>query len=99
MMQREGFVSVIEATVVLDVVPKTVRTWGEAGNITEYRQAWLNLLPSHLAVAGNGMFDKAIKEPNPMPGFLGIQCPLVPSKFNPRIRFEDLCEVQSVMPV
>lgn len=37
MMQREGFVTVTEAAQLLDVAPNTVRAWGAAGKITEYR--------------------------------------------------------------
>lgn len=37
MLQREGFVTVKEAAVLLDVAPNTVRAWGAAGSITEYR--------------------------------------------------------------
>lgn len=37
MMQREGFVTVTEAAELLDVAPNTVRAWGAAGKITEYR--------------------------------------------------------------
>jgi hypothetical protein len=39
MMQREGFVTVTEAARLLDVAPNTVRAWGAAGSITEYRSA------------------------------------------------------------
>jgi excisionase family DNA binding protein len=37
MLQREGFVTVKEAAELLDVAPNTVRAWGAAGSITEYR--------------------------------------------------------------
>lgn len=37
MLEREGFVTVKEAARLLDVVPNTVRAWGAAGRITEYR--------------------------------------------------------------
>ena len=37
MMRREGFVGVKEAAQILDVSPNTVRAWGAAGKITEYR--------------------------------------------------------------
>jgi DNA (cytosine-5)-methyltransferase 1 len=37
MMQREGFITVTEAANLLDVAPNTVRAWGAAGKITEYR--------------------------------------------------------------
>ena len=37
MMRREGFVGVKEAAAILDVSPNTVRGWGAAGKITEYR--------------------------------------------------------------
>jgi DNA (cytosine-5)-methyltransferase 1 len=37
MLQREGFVTVKEAAQLLDVAPNTVRAWGAAGSITEYR--------------------------------------------------------------
>lgn len=37
MMRKEGFVSVKEAAELLDVAPNTVRAWGAAGKITEYR--------------------------------------------------------------
>ncbi len=37
MMRREGFVTVTEAAELLDVAPNTVRAWGAAGKITEYR--------------------------------------------------------------
>ena len=37
MLKREGFVTVKEAARLLDVVPNTVRAWGAAGRITEYR--------------------------------------------------------------
>lgn len=37
MMQNEGFVTVKEASRILDVAPNTIRAWGEAGKITEYR--------------------------------------------------------------
>ena len=37
MLRREGFMSVKEAAELLDVAPNTVRAWGAAGKITEYR--------------------------------------------------------------
>ena len=37
MLRREGFVSVKDAAELLGVVPNTVRSWGAAGKITEYR--------------------------------------------------------------
>lgn len=37
MMQNKGFVTVKEAARLLDVVPNTVRAWGAAGKIVEYR--------------------------------------------------------------
>ena len=37
MMESEGFVRVKEAAEILDVAPNTVRAWGAAGKITEYR--------------------------------------------------------------
>ncbi len=37
MMQREGFLRVKEAAELLDVAPNTVRAWGGAGKIPEYR--------------------------------------------------------------
>lgn len=37
MMQNNGFVTVKQASKILDVVPNTVRAWGAAGKITEYR--------------------------------------------------------------
>lgn len=37
MLEREGFVTVKEAAKLLDVAPNTVRAWGAAGSITEYR--------------------------------------------------------------
>ncbi len=37
MMESEGFVRVKEAAKILDVAPNTVRAWGAAGKITEYR--------------------------------------------------------------
>ena len=37
MLEREGFVTVKQAAELLDVAPNTVRAWGAAGNITEYR--------------------------------------------------------------
>ena len=37
MMQSEGFVTVKEAARILDVAPNTIRAWGAAGKITEYR--------------------------------------------------------------
>lgn len=37
MLQRKGFVTVKEAAELLDVAPNTVRAWGAAGSITEYR--------------------------------------------------------------
>jgi DNA (cytosine-5)-methyltransferase 1 len=37
MKEREGFVRVKEAAAILDVAPNTVRAWGAAGRIPEYR--------------------------------------------------------------
>lgn len=37
MMERNGFVTVKQASTILDVAPNTVRAWGAAGKITEYR--------------------------------------------------------------
>ena len=37
MMQNKGFATVKEAARLLDVVPNTVRAWGAAGKIAEYR--------------------------------------------------------------
>lgn len=37
MLEREGFISVKQAAELLDVAPNTVRAWGAAGSITEYR--------------------------------------------------------------
>jgi DNA-binding transcriptional MerR regulator len=37
MLEREGYVRVKEAAAILDVAPNTVRAWGAAGKITEYR--------------------------------------------------------------
>lgn len=37
MMRNEGFVTVKEAARILDVAPNTVRAWGAAGKICEYR--------------------------------------------------------------
>lgn len=37
MMEREDFVRVKEAATILDVAPNTVRAWGAAGKISEYR--------------------------------------------------------------
>lgn len=37
MMHREGFLRVKEAAELLGVSPNTVRSWGTAGKITEYR--------------------------------------------------------------
>jgi DNA (cytosine-5)-methyltransferase 1 len=37
MMEREGFLRVKEAARLLDVAPNTVRAWGAAGKIPEYR--------------------------------------------------------------
>ena len=37
MMRREGFLRVKEAAQLLGVSPNTVRSWGSAGKITEYR--------------------------------------------------------------
>ena len=37
MMQNEGFVTVKEAARILDVAPNTIRAWGEAGKIIQYR--------------------------------------------------------------
>jgi len=37
MLQREGYVRVKEAAEILDVAPNTVRAWGAAGKIGEYR--------------------------------------------------------------
>lgn len=37
MMRTEGYVRVKEAAEILGVSPNTVRAWGAAGKITEYR--------------------------------------------------------------
>jgi DNA (cytosine-5)-methyltransferase 1 len=37
MMRREGFLRVKEAAELLGVAPNTVRSWGEAGKIPQYR--------------------------------------------------------------
>ena len=37
MMEKQGFVRVKEAAEILDVAPNTVRAWGAAGKISEYR--------------------------------------------------------------
>jgi len=37
MFNREGYVRVKEAAEILDVAPNTVRAWGAAGKIAEYR--------------------------------------------------------------
>lgn len=37
MLQRDGYVQVKEAAEILDVAPNTVRAWGAAGKIAEYR--------------------------------------------------------------
>lgn len=37
MMRRDGFLRVKEAAELLGVSPNTVRSWGEAGKIPEYR--------------------------------------------------------------
>jgi DNA (cytosine-5)-methyltransferase 1 len=37
MMRREGYLRVKEAAELLGVAPNTVRSWGEAGKIPEYR--------------------------------------------------------------
>jgi DNA (cytosine-5)-methyltransferase 1 len=37
MLEREGYVRVKEAAAILDVAPNTVRAWGAAGKIAEYR--------------------------------------------------------------
>lgn len=37
MLERDGFVRVKEAAEILDVAPNTVRAWGVAGKIAEYR--------------------------------------------------------------
>ena len=37
MMKNAGFVSVKEAAGILDVAPNTIRAWGKAGKIPEYR--------------------------------------------------------------
>ena len=37
MMVRDGFVTVKEASNILDVAPNTIRAWGALGKITEYR--------------------------------------------------------------
>tara|TARA_R110002095_G_scaffold186914_1_gene164215 strand:- start:110 stop:352 length:243 start_codon:yes stop_codon:yes gene_type:complete len=37
MMRNEGFVTVKRAAALLDVAPNTIRAWGAAGKITEYR--------------------------------------------------------------
>ncbi len=37
MMVRDGFVTVKEASSILDVAPNSTRAWGALGKITEYR--------------------------------------------------------------
>jgi DNA (cytosine-5)-methyltransferase 1 len=37
MLRREGYLRVKEAAELLGVSPNTVRSWGEAGKIPEYR--------------------------------------------------------------
>ena len=37
MLRTQGFVTVKEAAQLLDVAPNTVRAWGAAGKIAEYR--------------------------------------------------------------
>ena len=37
MMERIGYLRVKEAAAILDVAPNTIRAWGAAGKITEYR--------------------------------------------------------------
>ena len=37
MMKNKGFVSVKEAASILDVAQNTIRAWGAAGKITEFR--------------------------------------------------------------
>jgi DNA (cytosine-5)-methyltransferase 1 len=37
MLERRGFVGVKDAAAILDVAPNTIRAWGAAGKITEYR--------------------------------------------------------------
>ena len=37
MMKKAGFVSVKEASEILDVAPNTIRAWGKTGKISEYR--------------------------------------------------------------
>ena len=37
MMRREGYLRVKEAAEFLGVAPNTVRSWGQAGKIPEYR--------------------------------------------------------------
>ncbi len=37
MMKNVGFVGVKEASEILDVAPNTIRAWGKAGKIPEYR--------------------------------------------------------------
>jgi DNA (cytosine-5)-methyltransferase 1 len=37
MLERDGYVQVKEAAAILDVAPNTVRAWGAAGKIVEYR--------------------------------------------------------------
>lgn len=37
MLERKGFVGVKDAAAILDVAPNTIRAWGAAGKITEYR--------------------------------------------------------------
>ena len=37
MLRREGFVTVKEAAELLDVALNSIRAWGAAGKITEYR--------------------------------------------------------------
>lgn len=37
MLERNGYVRVKEAAAILDVAPNTVRAWGAAGKLLEYR--------------------------------------------------------------
>lgn len=37
MLERDGYVRVKEAAAILDVAPNTVRAWGAAGKLLEYR--------------------------------------------------------------
>lgn len=49
MLRREGYITVKEAAELLDVAPNTVRAWGAAGSITEYRHPVNNYRLYHKA--------------------------------------------------